>query len=1394
MIAPLLKSALEPVVQRRRRLRFVDVLSIWWVVIAVAGGGFLIAGQATSSHMLSLAAFAILGAWILKICVARWEPNYREIARRIEARHPELHALLVTAVEQQPDPATGKLHYLQQVVLADAIRKTREHQWLDAISSWRWLGAGMLQCLALAALIVVLGGFELPRFGSHAATPLASAAKKETVEVTPGDASVERGSVLVVLAKFQGTVPGEASLVIQPENQPLQRMPLAKSLKDPVFGASLPEVASALKYHVEYQGKSTRDFTVTVFEHPRMDRADATLHYPEYTQLPDKSVPDTRRVSAVEGTKLDVKFALNKPVQTAVLVAKDGQQIPLTVDSGKAEAALRDFPIRKSQSYEVKLTDAEGRTNKVPAQFIVDALPNRRPELKFAMPKGDRRVSPVEEVGFRGEVWDDMGIKRYGLSFNVAGSGEKEIELGSNTRADERREFSHLLKLEELGVKPDELISWYLWAEDIGPDGKPRRTATDMYFGEVRPFEEIYRASNASQSEQEEQQRQQQQQGGGQGEQAEKLAQMQKQIIVATWNLKRAEDGLEKPDEKYLKDEPVVKNSQEDALTQVKSMAEKLEDPKSIALVDAVKTQMEAARDRLGEAAESTAPLPAALASEQSAYNALLKLSAHEFEVTRSRNRQQQGRQARANQQQLDELEMKDEKQRYETQREAAPQQNQQQREQLAILNRLKELAQRQQDINERIKELQAALQAAKTPKEQEDLQQQLKRLRDQEQQMLADLDESRQRMEQSPQQAQLSEERRKLDQTRSEAQQAAEAMERNAASQALASGTRAARQLQEMRDDLRKKSTGQFNDEMREMRSNARELAQKEEEIARAMEEMDGKQARPSLEGDGKREEIAEQLDKQKEQLAGLSEQMKRVSEEAEAAEPLLSKELYDTLRKSAQAGTDQKLQAAHLLAGHGDPAQARRVEEQARRDVEDVKTGVERAAESVLGNEEESLRQARSELDTLARQLEREIQQARPDLAQNNQRQGRQAQAENGQPGEQSARTGQRNRGGEQRDEGQGEQAQQDRQQGERTSQNGNANAQSREGRGQRTAQRGEGQDNREQPSSNEPQAGGQQGEQAQNGDPNAQNREGRGQRTAQRGEGRQGNGKQPGSDEAQPDDQRGEQAAQNGNANGRSQRTAQRGEGRQGNGERPNSDEAQPDGQPGEQTAQNGNANAQNRNGRGQRTAQRGEGRQGNGEQPGSEGAQPDGQPGEQTAQNGNGSPQRGQTQRPSSPQSPSPDGQQTGAQTAQAGRGDRQATAVDLSRNASASAEGGDGAGGGANPITGGGFVDWSDRLRNVEEMLDSPQLRGEAARIRELAKGVRVEFKRHATQPDWDSVKVKIGNPLAELRDRITEELARRDTQQNIVPIDRDPVPPKYAERVRTYYEELGRGK
>jgi hypothetical protein len=89
------------------------------------------------------------------------------------------------------------------------------------------------------------------------------------------------------------------------------------------------------------------------------------------------------------------------------------------------------------------------------------------------------------------------------------------------------------------------------------------------------------------------------------------------------------------------------------------------------------------------------------------------------------------------------------------------------------------------------------------------------------------------------------------------------------------------------------------------------------------------------------------------------------------------------------------------------------------------------------------------------------------------------------------------------------------------------------------------------------------------------------------------------------------------------------------------------------------------------------------------------------------------------------------------------------------------------------------------------LLDQPELRNEVADIRERARAMRLEFKRHSQEPKWPLVQTQIASRLVEVRNRISEELARRESNDALVPIDRDPVPTKFSDLVRRYYEKLG---
>jgi len=1210
MIEQALRKRLQPTVNRRRRLYLALWLSICWFVAILIGTGLIVAywllGWKSTVANWALCITSGLATLLILHQSLRLRLDYKAVARDIERKHPELKALLLTAIEQEPDQPGGSLSYLQERVIGEAVRHAVKYDWLRSVSLTKLALAQICWFVTLALLIAAFSQLLpsrpfLLRTGGNVL-----ARKGYQITVTPGDTRVEAGSPVVILARFDGRLPRDATLVYETLGEKSQQIPLTKNMEDPVFGGIIQEVNSNLLYRIEYANQSTRDYSISVYKHPALTRADAKIVYPAYTKLPEKVIQDTRRVSAIEGSQINLTFTLNKAVTTAQLIPKEGSALDLTVDSEHPNIYTTAITATDNRRYELNLVDAQGLKNEIPQRFTIDVHKNLPPEIKPVFPNRDVVASPLEELSLEAEVSDDYGVTHYGLSYTLAGAQSADITLSSLEERQEKQMIQHLLALENLDARPDQLLTYYFWADDVGPNGNSRRTVSDMYFAEVRHFEEIFRESESSQNQNQQNQNQQSQQQGQQGGQ---LAQLQKQIISATWNIKRQADQLGGLDSQK-EDLNVVRQSQADVLEQAQSTLAQTQELPAIQALQAATQHMETSLDHLTEAGGSlsTEELMPALAAEQSAYQELLKLRDREHQVTQSRsaNARNAPRSARS-ERQLQQLELRQRENRYETERLAQSQEQTMQREDLQVHNRLRDLARRQSEMSEKLKEAETALRQAQNDQEREEIRRELKRLRDEQLEALRDVDELQERMERSENRQRMADTRQQLDQSRSRIRQSAEELERGMVSRAITSTTRAQRELEQMRDQFRRNTSSQFSEQMRQMREQAQQLDERQKEIAKEMQGQRGSEQK-TLRDSSDTQNLADRMDQQKESMENLIEQMKDVSEKAEIPEPLLSRKLYETVRETSTKNLDRDLEVAGELIRRNFLPQAQEIEKRAGQGIEELRKDVEEAAESVLGDEAEALRLAREQLDELIREVNDEVARANASGQQDGDPNGR---------GDQMSNQQQR------------------------------ADAQRGIGRGQE-------------------------------GDPN-----------------------EPG----------------NMQANQQRQGNAQRGAGR-GQGGDPNE--------------------MQERQANQRRLA--------------------DGRTGSRQRQFGDRRP---------------------GGRVDPRGWGDNQGAfgpweQVDPN-----------------GPLTGRDFRQWSDRLRDVEEMLNESEMRAEAARVRDRARAIRAEFTRHGKEPQWDLVRQMITKPLAELRDRISEELSSLESDEAMVPIDRDPVPGRFADLVRRYYENLG---
>ena len=1207
----LLRRALLPIAKRERALR---LLTGW---LAVAAGAAVLA---LPLRLLEDRRGWDLGTWwgILTLAVAAlavlvwrrtWKSavalDYRRAARLVEQKHPELGAILVTAIERERAAQGPAFGYLDERVIQEALDRTQLDKWEPVLPNWRFalLGAGLATALAVVGGGVLGGLFpNLPTFLPDA----------YGVDISPKDTEAERGTNVVVLARFHKKLPNRATLVVRRPGQPPAHLEMKQNLADPVFAAMTPVLDEEYaEYHVEYAGRRSRRYRIDVFRQPEVDRIDVRIAYPKHDGRPPREIADTRQVSVVEGARVTVTVHTTGEVRGVRLAGKSTIRLGPSTD-GDGRSFWGVLPARQSDRFDVLVTDTDGRRNPTPPRFVLDVQKNAPPEIRLAFPGRDVAVSPLEEFAVEAQIADDVAVLGYGISYRLAGGPDGEghsLTLGPKTGAKPPPNLTArtIIPLEELKAEPGALLTYHFWAEDVDARGKRRRSSSDMYFAEVVPFEARYReAMSAGQEES---------MGAGGNDPADDLIEKQKTIINATWRLER--DSLLGRDATQMRPDIVeVETGQKAAEGMAVALRAEVRGARQQAALGDALEAMREATGHLHQASRSqpAPPLGRALLAEQRAYAFLLRTKSRDRQVGRG---QSQGGGGGGGEPELSGLELKQRDSRYETRREAAADNRGPARAKRETLGRLEDLARRQKALTERIKETQASL----SPKEEDEDERRhaLKRLREEQQALLSDLDDLLQRLGQSGQSPEIAQHKEALERLRQEAEAASEAIAQGQTGRAVGASTRAARALERAKRELEKEVMTGFEEEVRELRADATELAETQTRLSEALSgravgnaenpggqddrEVKERGARAGEQGDESASpglnpttarRLAAEANRQADRTEKLLDRLESVSAESEPSAPLLSRKLYEGLRSARLDGAERRLRlTGQLLEGNLIP-QARTAEASAAQAIERLRQAVDEAAKGVLGDETKALRLAKADLDAL--------------IAAARQR-GSGPGAPNGQDG-QSGQSGQPGQSGQQ--------------------------------------------------------PGQQPGQPSESGQP--------GQSGAQ--------GQQPGSG---AEGSSAQASAPGGGAPGQAA-----GDGSGGGGVGPQHDEGNTGG----------------------------------------------GDPG-------------------LVPRSDLP-------------------------------------------PVLGEDYRDFSDRLRDLQDLLDDRGLRNEAGRIRDRARSLRAEAGRddspQAGAPRFPLFEAQVLAPLVELRARVAEALTRLETDDKLVPIDRDPVPGRYGDLVRRYWKRLGEGK
>jgi len=719
--------------------RLIDTVRSRWIrmrafratIRAALAGGFLIGVMLVGVRWMTgypgvLAAATVVtlgvafGAALWFLAPLRRRPSDAQVARFIEERAPQLEDRLATAVDAAAAPAPTPF---RDLAIADAARRAERVEIDTVVPADRLRRAGLQAAATLAFVAIMLFAGREPARQALDAASLTFFPARTSLEVAPGHARIKAGTALDVRARLVGNrAPVIAQLQIADAREaaaPGSENLLAWRPIDMAsdgggrFHLQLNAVTAPFTYRVVAGSVTSPPYTVAVVHAPRVTRIDVDYTYPAGLGLQPRTEQDSGDIYAPAGTDVRIRVLTDRPAASGGLALGDGQRIPLSGGAAGSGGVLSaSLKVVDDNSYRITVADGEGMATSGDTEYFIRTLEDRPPDVRILKPAADRAVTRLDEVDIEAQAEDDYGVDRLDLVY-VLRDKEQVVPLA----IDRRNAFvkgRHMLFLEELDVQPGDFIAYYARARDLTRGTRPNEARSDIFFLEVRPFEQEFALAQSQAAA-----------GAGGRSSIDDLVTAEKDIVISTFKLdRRAQSAKGARSEQDIRS---VSRAQSELKTRVEQMSSTFREstmrdprrrpqgrggspPPEPRAGDALPEEddMAAAAAAMGAAivaldALKTGP---ALAPEMEALNHLLKAQADVKK--REVQRQQAGSGAGNNRSNVDvsalfDRELKKQQQtNYETKSSAEQREDPNQ----SALDKIKDLAERQDALNRKLQDL----------------------------------------------------------------------------------------------------------------------------------------------------------------------------------------------------------------------------------------------------------------------------------------------------------------------------------------------------------------------------------------------------------------------------------------------------------------------------------------------------------------------------------------------------------------------------------------------------------------------------------------------------------------------------------------------------------------
>ena len=403
-------------------------------------------------------------------------------ALKVEDHYQNYESLLVSGMELSAPGAVSGTSAGMAAFTVERANEAADQVDAEKVISFKGIGVPGLLGGLLLVFLCVFAALNFPLFKTAATRLFApwvaiDYPTRTQIEVVDGEWIVKEGEGVSLVANILGEIPDNAKIILRTgKGKPRER---TLAISGGVCEYEAQTVFRSFDFSISAGDARSPWQTVRVVSAPRIERAEVTLEFPEYTQRPTETV-DALTLTVPEGTTIKWKLSLDRPVDEAEFRPAEGEAQALDISADGRSITMQQLAAG-SRSYSFGWVDKEhGFTFSSPRHYL-QVAPDRAPSVDLTSPAENLFATLQRNLDFAFRCRDDHGIGEVAITYRLDKAGEVKVALPAPKLSDgseQRIDWNYREALPDLEV--GETVSFAIELADRYPGANgPHRVRSD---------------------------------------------------------------------------------------------------------------------------------------------------------------------------------------------------------------------------------------------------------------------------------------------------------------------------------------------------------------------------------------------------------------------------------------------------------------------------------------------------------------------------------------------------------------------------------------------------------------------------------------------------------------------------------------------------------------------------------------------------------------------------------------------------------------------------------------------------------------------------------------------------------------------------------------------------